>query len=71
MLSPRWRGEQIETTALVETYWERGLTLPGIAQKLSVGLRTVHRRIIEAGLPRRRLGHGQLTVTRCSGRPKS
>jgi DNA-binding CsgD family transcriptional regulator len=46
----------IETTTLVETYWEQERPLPEMAQELGLGLRTVHTRMIEAGLPRRRLG---------------
>jgi hypothetical protein len=46
----------IETTTLVETHWEQETSLPEMAQQLSVGLRPVHRRMIEAELPRRRLG---------------
>ena len=49
---------------LVDLYWDQGLTLKEIGEKLGASLRTVHRRMMEADVPRRNLGsrpaHGDL-----------
>jgi hypothetical protein len=46
----------IEKATLVDLYWDRGVTLGEIAGELGVSLRTVHRRMIEAGILRRNMG---------------
>jgi hypothetical protein len=40
----------LEPDTLLELYWDRGLTIPEVAEELGVTLRTVHRRMIEAGV---------------------
>jgi hypothetical protein len=46
----------IEKATLVEMYRDQGLTLEEIGRNLGVSFRTVHRRMIEAGIPRRNMG---------------
>jgi predicted DNA-binding transcriptional regulator AlpA len=41
---------------LIDLYWDQGLTLKEIGEKLGVSFRTVYRRMMEADVPRRNLG---------------
>ena len=59
-----WSYIPIDKATLVDLYWDQGLTLKEIGEKLGASLRTVHRRMMEADVPRRNLGsrpaHGDL-----------
>jgi transposase len=46
----------IEKSLLVELYWDQGLSLPQIAERLDVTTMTVHRRMVTYGIPRRKPG---------------
>jgi transposase len=46
----------LEERVLQDLYWERGLSIPKVAEELGVALRTVHRRMMEYGIPRRNVG---------------
>jgi hypothetical protein len=53
----------IDKALLQDLYWDQGLSLTEIGAKLGVHFTTVHRRMIEYGMPRRnigtRRGHGE------------
>jgi transposase len=53
----------INKTVLEDLYWNQGLSIPQVAEEVGVALRTVHRRMIEYGIPRRNMGprprHGE------------
>jgi hypothetical protein len=46
----------IDKATLVDLYWGQRLTLTEIGTKLGVHFMTVHRRMIEYGIPRRNMG---------------